>query len=149
MAYNDDDENDDDDDLLKKAEEEAACAEKAAAMVAWTKRCAFFLGFCAFIVMFMLSYDFENYADTKVIVKSIIMGLGAFLLLWVSGLIIGNIFLRGLITDIPVEHEHLVDGGILQRIYLYQQRLNYDEDGNVIQVDPRTDTIVRKNAKSK
>jgi hypothetical protein len=37
----------------------------------------------------------------------------------------------------------------LQRIYLYQQRLNYDADGNVIQIDPRTDTIVKSNVKDK
>jgi hypothetical protein len=48
-----------------------------------------------------------------------------------------------LVTDIPVDQTHLIDGGILQRIYLYQQRLNYDMDGNVIQIDPRNDTIVK------
>jgi len=137
---------DDDDDELEKEE---ALATKAAAMVVWTKRTAFFLGFCAFIVMFLVSYDFENYFDTKVIIISVVKGFGAALLFWMAGLIIGNIFLKGLITDIPVNQDHLVDGGLLQRIYLYQQRLNYDQDGNVIQVDPRTDTIVRKNVKSK
>ncbi|MDR3011805.1 MAG: hypothetical protein LBU70_01165 [Chitinispirillales bacterium] len=117
---------------------------KAAAMVVWTKRTAFFLGFCAFIVMFLVSYDFMNFFDTKVIVVSIIKSLCAFLLFWVGGLIIGNILLKGLIADIPVDQAHLVDGGILQRVYLYQQRLNYDLDGNVILVDPRTDQVVRK-----
>jgi len=140
------DETDDDDDLR---EEEEASENKAAEMIQWTKRLASFLGICAFIAMFLVSYDFENYFDTGVIIKSTIMGLGAALLFWVAGLIIGNIFLRGLVTDIPVSQEHLVDGGLLQRIYLYQQHLNYDQDGNVIQVDPRTDTIVRKNVNAK
>jgi hypothetical protein len=120
--------------------------ERVAEMVVWTKRCAFFLGFCAFVVMFLLSHDFENYFDTKVIIVSTVKAFCAGLLFWVGGLIIGNILLKGLITDIPVKQEHLLDGGLLQRIYIYQQRLNYDLDGNVIQVDPRTDTIVRKNA---
>jgi hypothetical protein len=131
-------EDDDDDDM-----EEEELPDKAAAMVLWTKRSAFFLGFCAFVVMFLLSYDFENYLDTMMITVAAIKGVGAALIFWLAGLIIGNIFLKGLVTDIPVDQNHLVDGGILQRIYLYQQRLNYDMDGNIIQIDPRNDTIVK------
>jgi hypothetical protein len=124
-------------------------SNKAAGMVVWTRRTAFFLGFCAFVVMFLVSYDFDNYTAAKTIAVSAVKGLCAGLLFWIAGLITGNIFLKGLITDVPVDQSHLVDGGILQRIYLYQQKLNYDLDGNVIQVDPRTDTIVRKNVKNK
>lgn len=126
-----------------------AAADKARGMVVWTRRTAFFLGFCAFVVMFLVSYDFDNYTAAKTIAVSAVKGLCAGLLFWIAGLITGNIFLKGLITDVPVDQSHLVDGGILQRIYLYQQKLNYDLDGNVIQVDPRTDTIVRKNVKNK
>jgi len=133
----DEDYDDDDED------EEEELPDKSAAMVLWTKRLAFFLGICAFFVMLLLSYDFENYLDTKMIVIAVIKGLCAALLFWIAGLIIGNIFLKGLVTDIPVDQTHLIDGGILQRIYLYQQRLNYDMDGNIIQIDPRNDTIVK------
>ena len=123
---------------------------KASSMIRWTGRSAFFLGFCAFVVMFLLSYDFENYFDSKMIIIATVKGMGAGLLFWIAGLIIGNIFLKGLVTDVPVDQNHLVDGGILQRIYLYQQRLNYDMDGNVIQIEPRNDTIVKsKTAKAK
>jgi len=132
--YEDDEEEEEDEDDL---------SDKAAAMVLWTKRTAFFLGACAFIVMFLLSYDFGNYQDTKMIIIAAVKGACAALLFWIAGLIIGNIFLRGLVTGIPVDQSHLIDGGILQRIYLYQQRLNYDMDGNIIQIDPRNDTIVK------
>jgi hypothetical protein len=135
-GYDFDDDDDDDDD-----EEERP--DKSAAMVLWTKRTAFFLGLCAFVTMFLLSYDYENYLDTKMMMIAAIKGLCAALLFWIAGLIIGNIFLKGLVTDIPVDQNHLIDGGILQRIYLYQQLLNYDMDGNVIQIDPRNDTIVK------
>jgi hypothetical protein len=124
-------------------DEEDELPDKSAAMVLWTKRMAFFLGCCAFFVMFMLSFDFEDYLNTKMIVISMIKGLCAALLFWIAGLIIGNIFLKGLVTDVPVDQNHLIDGGILQRIYMYQQRLNYDMDGNIIQIDPRNDTIVK------
>jgi hypothetical protein len=133
----------DDDDLDDDDEEEEEQPDKSAPMVLWTKRTAFFLGVCAFAVMFLLSYDFTNYLETKMIIIAFVKGLCAGLLFWLAGLIIGNIFLRGLVTDVPVDQTHLIDGGILQRIYLYQQRLNYDMDGNVIQIDPRNDTIVK------
>ncbi|MDR2578366.1 MAG: hypothetical protein LBC70_06095 [Chitinispirillales bacterium] len=136
----------DEDDLIETDE---ALTNKASAMVIWTKRSAFFLGFCAFIVMFMLSFDFENYLEARSFAIAMVKGFCAGLLFWTAGLIMGNIFLKGLIADIPVDQSHLVDGGVLQRVYLYQQRLNYDMDGNVIQVDPRTDTIVKKSVKSK
>jgi len=141
MADEDEDYEDDDDDDEEEEEEEDV--DKAAAMVLWTKRLASFLGICGFIVMFLLSFDFENYMDTMMVVLAVIKGTCAALLFWIAGLIIGNIFLRGLITDIPVDQNHLIEGGVLQRIYMYQQRLNYDMDGNVIQIDPRSDTIVK------
>jgi hypothetical protein len=117
---------------------------KTYAMVLWTRRSAFFLAFCAFIAMFLVSFDFGAYSDVKVIIISTVKGLGAALLFWLAGLIIGNIFLKGLITDVPADQEHLLEGGLLQRIYLYQERLNHDMDANVIQVDPVTEMIVRK-----
>jgi hypothetical protein len=137
--------------MKKKLDETAAAKEnsgvsKTAGMVRWTKRLAFYLGFCAFVVMFLVSYDFADFASGRVIAIATIKGTCAGLLFWIAGLIIGNIFLKGLIADVPVEQSHLVDGGILQRIYLYQQRLNYDADGNVIHIDSRNDTIVRKKA---
>jgi len=135
LSYEDEDDEDEDD-------EEEEELDKSAAMVLWTKRSAFFLGVCGFVVMFLLSFDFENYLDTKMVLISFTKGMCAALLFWLAGLIIGNIFLKGLITDIPVDQNHLIDGGILQRIYMYQQKLNYDMDGNVIQIDPRNDTIV-------
>jgi len=145
MADEDDDDYDDDDDDEDEDEDEdeEELTDKAAAMVLWTRRSAFFLGACAFVVMFLLSFDFEDYMDTMMIVIAVIKGAGAALLFWMAGLIIGNIFLKGLVTDIPVDQNHLIEGGILQRIYMYQQRLNYDMDGNIIQIDPRNDTIVK------
>jgi len=119
---------------------------KASAMVLWTRRSAFFLAFCAFIAMFLMSFDFGAYSDIKMIIIATIKGLGAALLFWLAGLIMGNILLKGLITDVPADQEHLLDGGLLQRIYLYQERLNHDMDGNIIQIDPVTEMIIRKKA---
>jgi len=136
-------EDSDDDDDEEEEEEEEEEVDKSAAMVMWTGRLAFFLGAGGFIVMFLLSFDFENYQETMMIVIAMIKGMCAALLFWIAGLIIGNIFLRGLVTGVPVDQNHLIEGGILQRIYMYQQRLNYDMDGNVIQIDPRNDTIVK------
>jgi len=138
-----DDDYDEDDEDDEEEDEDEEEPDKAAAMVLWTKRLAAFLGICGFGVMFLLSFDFEDYMDTMMVVMALIKGSCAALLFWIAGLIIGNIFLRGLVTDIPVDQNHLIDGGILQRIYQYQQRLNYDMDGNIIQIDPRTDSIVK------
>ncbi|GBU20228.1 hypothetical protein R80B4_00104 [Fibrobacteres bacterium R8-0-B4] len=143
MADDDDDDYDDDDADDEDGDGDEELTDKVAPMVLWTRRLAAFLGICGFFVMFLLSYDFEDYADTMMIVMAFIKGTCAALLFWLAGLIIGNIFIKGLVTGVPVDQNHLIDGGILQRIYAYQQRLNYDMDGNIIQIDPRNDTIVK------
>jgi hypothetical protein len=122
-------------------------AQRTASMVKWTKRTAFLLGLCAFGVTFLVSFDFENYIDVGMILTAGIKGMGAGVLFWLAGLVIGNIFLRGLVTDVPVDPSNLVEGGVLQRLYLYQKRLDpyLTSNANVIEVevlvDPKNNAV--------
>jgi len=119
--------------------------QRTASMVKWTKRSAFLLGLCAFGVTFLVSFQYDNYFDAGMILFSGIKGMAAGVLFWLTGLVIGNIFLKGLVTDVPVDPSNLVEGGILQRLYLYQKRLDPYLTGNAnvidveILIDPKKD----------
>jgi hypothetical protein len=137
----------------KKPNKTISPAQRTASMVKWTKRSAFLLGLCAFGVTFLVTFDFDNYFDAGVILSSGIKGMAAGVLFWLSGLVIGNIFLRGLVTDVPVDPSNLVEGGVLQRLYLYQKRLDpyLTDNANVIQVevpiDPKADAAKQDGGK--
>jgi len=45
-----------------------------------------------------------------------------------------------LVTDVPPDPAHLVEGGILQRIYLYQQSLFPESRGNTLQIKNKGDS---------
>jgi len=68
---------------------------------------------------------------------------------WLAGLVMGNIFLKSLVSDVPVDPSNLVEGGILQRVYLYQKRLDPYLTGsaNVITIDVKPEE--KKDAKKK
>ena len=130
---------------IKRPVQKISPEQRTASMVKWTKRSAFLLGLCAFGVTFLVSFDFENYFDAGVILTAGIKGAGAGVIFWLTGLVIGNIFLKGLVADVPVDPSNLVEGGILQRLYLYQKRLDpyLTGNANVIEVevliDPKKD----------
>ncbi|MCL2690001.1 MAG: hypothetical protein FWE57_09190 [Chitinispirillia bacterium] len=112
-------------------------SERTASMVKWTKHTAFLLGLCAFGVTFLVSFQYDNYMDVGMILFCGIKGMGAGVMFWLSGLVIGNIFLKGLVNDVAVDPSNLVEGGVLQRLYLYQKRLDpyLSDNADVIQVE--------------
>ena len=116
-------------------------SQRTASMVKWTKRTAFLLGLCAFGVTFLVSFHYENYMDVGMILSSGIKGMAAGVIFWLAGLVIGNIFLKGLVTDVPVDPSNLIEGGVLQRLYLYQKRLDpyLTGNANVIEVEVMID----------
>jgi len=120
-------------------------SERTASMVKWTKRTAFLLGLCAFGVTFLVTFQYDNYMDVGMILTAGIKGMAAGVMFWLTGLVIGNIFLKGLVADVPVDPSNLVEGGVLQRLYLYQKRLDPYLSGNAnvieieVLIDPKKD----------
>ncbi len=101
-------------------------------IVRWTKRLAMFLAATVFFIILAASYDFTDPYSLHNLVNSSVKALAAGLLFWFAGLIVCDIFLKGIVTDIPTDSSDLVDGGILQRIYLQQHNSDPDGVGNKV-----------------
>ncbi|MDR0307731.1 MAG: hypothetical protein LBI42_12965 [Chitinispirillales bacterium] len=123
-------------------------AERTASMVKWTKRTAALLGLSAFGVTFLVNFEFEIF-EAAPILSAGLKGTAAGVIFWFTGLIVGNIFLKSLVSDVPADPSNLVEGGILQRVYLYQKRLDpyLNGNANVIQVEAKIEN--KKDIKKK
>jgi len=90
-------------------------------MVYWIRKLA---GIFAFFVFFMLlfadlsvldSFEFNN------LIISVIKAFVAASLFWFAGFIMGDIFLKGIITDIEHDEMNLIEGGMVQRLDMKKQ----------------------------
>lgn len=86
-------------------------------MVYWIKKTAFLLGISAFFgILFISMFSSNDPLDIGNILCSIIKGLLGGGLLWFAGFILGDIIFKGILTDVPIDKDNLVEGGLIQRI---------------------------------
>ncbi|MFP4163365.1 MAG: hypothetical protein ACLFVE_05250 [Chitinispirillaceae bacterium] len=118
-------------------------------MAKWTKRLANILATGAFLITLLICYDFVNPYSIGTIIAALIKASIAGLMFWFAGMIISDILLKGVVSDVPPDPEHLVEGGILQRIYLYQQSLVPGSKENILIIQNADDEKKPKKSKAK
>lgn len=109
-------------------------------MVRWTKRLARIMAAGAFVVTLLVCYDYVDPYSIGTALSAVIKACISGALFWFAGLIISDILLKGLVSDIQPDPEHLVEGGLLQRIYLHQQSLIPGSRGNSIMIQNNADS---------
>jgi hypothetical protein len=92
-------------------------------MMHWIKRTARLLGMVSFFIVFFLGIDPNDPFNTHIIAVAFAKGLAGALLLWLSGFIIADIVIKGLITDVRTNEDDTLEGGILQRLHSVQSSL--------------------------
>jgi hypothetical protein len=75
-----------------------------------------FLAYAAFILIFLAGYDFAGTFTLESITPLILKSLFGAVLFWLSGMIIGDIVIRGIVEDIDAEKLEPLEGGFEQRI---------------------------------
>jgi len=75
-----------------------------------------FLAYSAFILVFLAGYDFTGTFTLESITPLILKALFGAVLFWFSGIIIGDILMRGIVEDIDSEKLEPLEGGFEQRI---------------------------------
>jgi hypothetical protein len=75
-----------------------------------------FLAYAAFILVFLAGYDFTGTFTLESITPLILKALFGAVLFWFSGIIIGDIMMRGIVEDIDAEKLEPLEGGFEQRI---------------------------------
>ncbi|MDO5576394.1 MAG: hypothetical protein Q4F84_04890 [Fibrobacter sp.] len=92
-------------------------------MVYWIKKLALILAFFVFFALLFVnlsnldSFEFEN------MIMSVIKSFFGAALFWFTGFIIGDIFLKGIVTDIEHDEMNGLEGGMIQRIDMKKQDL--------------------------
>jgi len=75
-----------------------------------------FLACMAFLFIFFSGYDFAGTFTVETIAPIIFRATLGAILFWLSGMIIGDIVLRGIVEDIDGENLDPLEGGFEQRI---------------------------------
>jgi hypothetical protein len=75
-----------------------------------------FLACLAFLFIFFSGYDFAGTFTIDTIAPTVFKAVLGAMLFWISGMIIGDIVLRGIVEDIDHEKLDPLEGGFEQRI---------------------------------
>ncbi|MDG5815865.1 hypothetical protein QA601_12305 [Chitinispirillales bacterium ANBcel5] len=118
-------------------------------MILWIKRFAWVISVSVFFATLLISMDFSNFFNLANVLGAVIKAMIAASFFWFVGFIFGDIFVKGLIGDIPFDKKNLVEGGLLQNVTTLQLRLqqNESEIKYMDTVDPKGKKGKRKRKK--
>lgn len=91
-------------------------------MVFWIKKFAFVMGLITFFTTLGIHFMAPDPLDYNLLIPALVKGLLGASLLWFTGFIIGDIFFKGVLTDIQLERNNLIEGGMLQNIHLKKEK---------------------------
>ncbi len=91
-------------------------------MVFWIKKFAFIIGLITFFTTMILHFLSPDPLNYNLLIPAIVKALMGASLLWFTGFIIGDIFFKGVLTDIPLERNNLIEGGMIQNIHLKKEK---------------------------
>jgi hypothetical protein len=91
-------------------------------MIFWIRKFGTILAATAFFALLFSglagSRNFASEALVPVFLRAIV---GASLF-WVAGIVVADIVLKGILTDIAIDTENLVEGGVLQQVQSVNER---------------------------
>jgi hypothetical protein len=91
-------------------------------MIYWIKKCASILGIAAFFVLLFTGIVSSGQFSWECFVPACARAFGGAALLWVLGIVVADILVKGIITDIEVDKECLVEGGLLQQVHAVREK---------------------------
>jgi hypothetical protein len=82
-------------------------------MIYWIKRIATILSAMSFFIVFFLSIDSTDPFNASIALVAFAKGLAGAFLFWGAGFVIADIVIKALVTDLRVERNDILEGGIL------------------------------------
>ena len=92
-------------------------------MVVWIKRIAAILGISTFFVLLLLGIASSQAFTWESFVPACTRAIAGAALFWIFGIIIGDILLKGIVTDVEVDDKALIEGGLLQQVHAVKERI--------------------------
>lgn len=86
-------------------------------MVYWIKRFASLLGISAFFVLLFTGTISSGQFSWESLLPAFARAFGGAALLWIVGIVVADILVKGIITDIDIDRKDLIDGGLLQQVH--------------------------------
>jgi hypothetical protein len=93
-------------------------------MVFWIKKFAFIIGLITFFTTMVIHFMAPDPFNYNLLIPALIKAMLGGSLLWFTGFIIGDIFFKGVLTDIQLERNNLIEGGMIQSIHLKKEKNN-------------------------
>jgi hypothetical protein len=91
-------------------------------MIAWIKRIASILAIATFFVLLLLGLVSSQSFSWEAFAPAFVRAFAGAALFWIVGIIIGDIVLKGVITDIEIDQKNLIEGGLLQQVHAIKER---------------------------
>lgn len=91
-------------------------------MIYWIKRFASILGITTFFALLFIGIISSGQFSWESLVPACARAFGGAVLLWLVGIVIADILVKGIITDIEIDRKCIVDGGLLQQVHAIQEK---------------------------
>jgi hypothetical protein len=91
-------------------------------MTYWIKRIAAILAITAFFALLFSGLAGSGTFSLEVLVPILLRSTAGAALCWILGIVVADIVLKGIVSDIVVDTDNLVDGGLLQRVHIVKER---------------------------
>jgi hypothetical protein len=91
-------------------------------MVFWIKKFAFIIGLITFFTIMIIHFLSPDPLNYNLLVPAFVKAFLGASLLWFTGFIIGDIFFKGVLTDIQLERNNLIEGGMIQNIHFKKEK---------------------------
>lgn len=85
-------------------------------MLFWMRRFTRILGLSGFFLLFLVGIDYADPLQMDVLLFALLKGALGGTLFWFGGLIIADIFFKGIIEDVTGNRLDYLEGGVVQRI---------------------------------
>lgn len=77
----------------------------------------------SFFIAFFLGMDPNDPFDKNMLVVAFLKGCAGAFLFWAAGFVLGDIVIKGIVSDIGADEKDALEGGVLQRLYTMQGSL--------------------------
>lgn len=88
----------------------------------WIKKFALLLGSSAFFILLFIGMASSGQFSWETFYPACIRALGGAMLLWIVGIVVADIFVKGIVTDMEIDKKCLVEGGLLQQVHAIQEK---------------------------
>jgi hypothetical protein len=91
-------------------------------MVYWIRKFGKILGLTAFFILFFIGMASSGQVTWGTLLPACARALGGAVLFWIVGIVVADILVKGIITDIDIDRKGLVEGGLLQQVHSIRRK---------------------------